>query len=87
MDNQIINKAIGIVTQAIAADNNGDHKAAYDLYTRALEHFMLGLKCECPWPPLPHSCATTTTLSRRGRDRGSALPAPHGSRMSTVFVR
>lgn len=55
MDNQIINKAIGIVTQAIAADNNGDHKAAYDLYTRALEHFMLGLKCACTCLAAPRS--------------------------------
>lgn len=46
MDNSIINKAIGIVTEAITADNNGDHQAAYDLYTRALEHFMTGLKYE-----------------------------------------
>lgn len=39
-------KAINIVTQAITADNSGDHKTAYDLYTRALEHFMLALKYE-----------------------------------------
>ena len=45
MDNQIMQKAINIVTQAITADNGGDHKTAYDLYTRALEHFMLALKC------------------------------------------
>lgn len=46
MDNQIMQKAINIVTQAITADNGGDHKTAYDLYTRALEHFMLALKYE-----------------------------------------
>lgn len=46
MDNQIINKAITIVTQAIQADNNGDHATAYELYTRSLEHFMTGLKFE-----------------------------------------
>jgi len=74
MDNQIINKAIGIVTQAIQADNNGDHRAAYDLYTRALEHFMLGLKCACEQGLCVGACIMDAAWLRR---RLSHPPVPH----------
>lgn len=46
MDNKFIPRAIEIVTQAIKADNDGEHRQAYDLYRKALEAFMIGVKYE-----------------------------------------
>lgn len=52
MDSQFIPKAIDMVKDAIAADNNQDYEVALGLYKKSLEYFMTGLKYE----PNPVSC-------------------------------
>lgn len=39
-----LKNAVGIVTQAIQADNDQDYPKAFELYHRALEHFMVAIK-------------------------------------------
>lgn len=46
MDSQFIPKAIDMVKDAIAADNNQDYEVALGLYKKSLEYFMTGLKYE-----------------------------------------
>lgn len=46
MDSQFIPKAIDMVKDAIAADNNQDYETALGLYKKSLEYFMTGLKYE-----------------------------------------
>ena len=41
-----LKKAVEIVTQAITADQEEKYEEAFNLYHRALEYFMHGLKCE-----------------------------------------
>mmetsp|Transcript_19239 Transcript_19239/g.25343 ORF Transcript_19239/g.25343 Transcript_19239/m.25343 type:complete len:452 (+) Transcript_19239:162-1517(+) len=45
-ENQFIPKAIDIVKQAIEKDNNQEYQEALQLYGRALDYFMTGLKYE-----------------------------------------
>lgn len=45
MENKFIPQAIEIVTQAINEDNNKNYQEAFRLYKKALEHFMVGVKC------------------------------------------
>ncbi len=57
MDSQFIPKAIDMVKDAIAADNNQDYETALGLYKKSLEYFMTGLKYETnpvsPRVPVP----------------------------------
>mmetsp|Transcript_19492 Transcript_19492/g.28022 ORF Transcript_19492/g.28022 Transcript_19492/m.28022 type:complete len:451 (+) Transcript_19492:75-1427(+) len=46
MNNQFITQAVDIVTQAVAADNEGEYEKALSLYKSALDYFMTGLKYE-----------------------------------------
>ncbi|KAJ1624172.1 P-loop containing nucleoside triphosphate hydrolase protein [Pavlovales sp. CCMP2436] len=46
MDNNFIPKAIELVTQAIAADQEKRYEEAFGLYERSLEYFVTGLKYE-----------------------------------------
>lgn len=46
MDSQFIPKAIDMVKDAIAADNNQDYEVALGLYKKSLDYFMTGLKYE-----------------------------------------
>lgn len=55
MDSQFIPKAIDMVKDAIAADNNQDYETALGLYKKSLEYFMTGLKYE----PNPVSLRST----------------------------
>jgi hypothetical protein len=45
MENRFIPQAIDIVTQAINEDNAKNYQEAFRLYKKALEHFMVGVKC------------------------------------------
>lgn len=45
MENRFIPQAIDIVTLAINEDNNKNYEEAFRLYKKALEHFMVGVKC------------------------------------------
>lgn len=45
MENKFIPQAIEIVTLAINEDNNKNYEEAFRLYKKALEHFMVGVKC------------------------------------------
>jgi hypothetical protein len=45
MNGKLIKDAVGIVTQAIQEDHDQQYAKAYDLYKKALEYFMVGLKC------------------------------------------
>lgn len=49
MENKFIPQAIEIVSQAITEDNNKNYKEAFHLYKKALDHFIIGVKCECPF--------------------------------------
>ena len=46
MNSNFINEAVDIVKLAIEADNAGELDKAYQLYQRALDRFVLGLKYE-----------------------------------------
>lgn len=46
MENTSIKQAVEIVKDAINMDNNGEYKKALELYSRALEFFVVGLKYE-----------------------------------------
>lgn len=56
MNNNFIPQAVEIVKQAIDYDNLGEYEKALDLYRRALEYFMTGLKYE----PNPASAKAIT---------------------------
>ncbi|CAM9729548.1 unnamed protein product [Ectocarpus sp. 4 AP-2014] len=58
MDSQFIPKAIDMVKDAIAADNNQDYETALGLYKKSLEYFMTGLKYE------PNPMAKATIMKR-----------------------
>lgn len=45
MENKFIPQAIEIVSQAITEDNNKNYKEAFHLYKKALDHFIIGVKC------------------------------------------
>lgn len=45
MENNFIPQAIEIVTAAINEDNKKNYVEAFRLYKKALEHFMIGVKC------------------------------------------
>jgi vacuolar protein-sorting-associated protein 4 len=45
MENKFIPQAIEIVTLAIDEDNKKNYEEALSLYKKALEHFMIGVKC------------------------------------------
>lgn len=45
MENKFIPQAIEIVTLAINEDNSKNYEEAFRLYKKALEHFMVGVKC------------------------------------------
>jgi vacuolar protein-sorting-associated protein 4 len=45
MENKFIPQAIEIVTLAINEDNKKNYEEAFGLYKKALEHFMVGVKC------------------------------------------
>ncbi|ETN24334.1 hypothetical protein, variant 6 [Phytophthora nicotianae INRA-310] len=45
MENRFIPQAIEIVTEAIKEDNSKNYQEAFRLYKKALEHFMIGVKC------------------------------------------
>ncbi|GMF42936.1 unnamed protein product [Phytophthora fragariaefolia] len=45
MENKFIPQAIEIVTRAINEDNSKNYQEAFVLYKKALEHFMVGVKC------------------------------------------
>ena len=44
--NTFINQAVGIVTDAINADKDGEYEKALGLYKRSLDYFMKGLEYE-----------------------------------------
>lgn len=48
MENKFIPQAIEIVTLAINEDNSKNYEEAFRLYKKALEHFMVGVKCALP---------------------------------------
>lgn len=75
MDSQFIPKAIDMVKDAIAADNNQDYEVALGLYKKSLEYFMTGLKYEnnpvrpsfcCFLPPLMISKMSSTDDAEQG---------------------
>ena len=41
------NTAIQLVTEAVKKDDEKKYKEAVDLYVRALDYFMSGMKCTC----------------------------------------
>lgn len=45
MENTFIPQAIDIVTSAISEDNKKNYEEAFRLYKKALEHFLIGVKC------------------------------------------
>lgn len=45
MENKFIPQAIEIVKEAIHEDNSKNYQEAFRLYKKALEHFMVGVKC------------------------------------------
>lgn len=45
MENRFIPQAIDIVTEAIREDNNKHYKEALHLYKKALDYFIIGVKC------------------------------------------
>lgn len=51
MENKFIPQAIEIVTSAIHEDNAKNYEEAFRLYKKALEHFMIGVKCKCARAP------------------------------------
>lgn len=53
MENKFIPQAIEIVTSAIHEDNAKNYEEAFRLYKKALEHFMIGVKCKCSSSSLP----------------------------------
>ena len=40
-----LSQAVGIIKDAIEADNNAEYEKAYALYKQALERFLLAIKC------------------------------------------
>ncbi|KAH9260650.1 hypothetical protein BASA81_001117 [Batrachochytrium salamandrivorans] len=46
MSSELLAKATEVVTKAIDADNAGNYEEAYQLYSRALEQFLVALKYE-----------------------------------------
>lgn len=57
MENKFIPQAIEIVTLAIKEDNSKNYEEAFRLYKKALEHFMVGVKCTSSCV-LPVACVT-----------------------------
>ncbi len=49
MGDNLLQKAITIVTQATEADNRKEYAEALRLYQLALEYFMTALKCTSPF--------------------------------------
>ena len=45
MENTFIPQAIEIVTSAINEDKKKNYEEAFRLYKKALEHFLIGVKC------------------------------------------
>ena len=45
MENKFLDTAVSIVKQAVDADKAKNYEEAFNLYKKALEHFMIGLKC------------------------------------------
>lgn len=40
-----VQKALGLVNKAIAADRNEEYESAYTLYMSSLDWFMIAMKC------------------------------------------
>ena len=87
--NTFLPRAIETVTKAINHDNAKEYEQAQDLYKKALEFFLVALKCETPPPcvvaklALPaHACCARRRAPqmRRTRRRGRSS---HSARKAT----